>query len=51
MKLSISYGDFHCFELMGFAHVRFPPFDFSNHSFRKLTDEKHAFQKNILKPT
>ena len=40
VKLLISDKDFHCFEPMGFAHVRFFPFDFSKKSFKKLTCEK-----------
>ena len=28
-------NDFHCHELIGFAHVRFSPFDFSKKSFKK----------------
>ena len=42
VKLSISYKDFHCFELMGFAHVRFLPFKFSKKSLNKLTCEKNT---------
>ena len=45
VKLSISYKDFHCFELMGFAHARFLSFDFSKKSIEKLTCEKITFQK------
>ena len=44
LKVSISYKDFNCFEPMGFAHVHFFPFDFSNHSFKKLTSEKRHFR-------
>ena len=40
VKLSILYRDFHCFEPMGFAHVRFFLFDFSKKSLNKLTCEK-----------
>ena len=51
VKLSISYKDFHCFEPMGFAHVRFS----SNFLFQKTQKntltKKTTFQKNLLKPT
>ena len=49
VKLSISYKDFHCFELMGFAHVRFLPFKFSNKSLKKLTCEKTRISENPIK--
>ena len=49
VKLSISYKDFHCFELMGFAHVRFSPFDFSKKSFKKLTCEKTRISEKPIK--
>ena len=49
VELSISYKDFHCFELMGFAHVRFSPFDFSKKSFKKLTCEKTRISKKPIK--
>ena len=45
VKLSISYKDFHCFELMGFAHIRFSLFDVSKKSFKKLTCEKTRFSE------
>ena len=32
---SLLYKDFHCFELMGFAYVRFSPFNFSKKSLKK----------------
>ena len=51
VKLSISYKDFHCFELMGFAHVRFLPFKFLKKSKKNKHAKKHAFQKTVLKPT
>ena len=41
VKLSLSYNDFHCFQLMGFAHVRFSLFDSPKKSFKKLTCEKN----------
>ena len=50
VKLSISYKDFHCFELMGFAHIRFSPFDVSKKSFKKLTSEKTRISENHIKP-
>ena len=49
VKLSISYGDFHCFELMGFAQVRFLPPDFSKKTLKKLTCEKTHISVNPIK--
>ena len=37
VKLSIAYKDFHCFEPMGFAHVRFLPFTVS----KKIVKQTH----------
>ena len=42
VKLSISYKDFHCFEPMGFAHVRFFPFDFSKKSLKNTHLRKNT---------
>ena len=49
VKLSISYKDFHCFELMGFAHVRFVPFQLSKKSKKKQTCEKTRISENTVK--
>ena len=49
VKLSISYKAFHCFEPMGFAHVRFFPSDFSKKSLKKLTCEKTRISENHIK--
>ena len=49
VKLSISYKDFHCFQVMGFAHLRFLPFNFSKKSVKKLTCEKTRISENLIK--
>ena len=49
VKISISYKDFHCFELMGFAHVRFLPFAFSKKLLKKLTCDKTRISENLIK--
>ena len=49
VKLSISYKDVHCFEPMGFAHVRFLPFDLSKKSLKKITCEKTRISENPIK--
>ena len=49
VKLSISYKDFHCFELMGFAHVRFSPFDLFKEIVQKLTCDKTRISEKTIK--
>ena len=49
VKLSISYKDFHCFQLMGFAHLHFSPFNFSKKLVKKLTCEKTRISENPIK--
>ena len=53
VKLSISHKDFHCFEPMGFSHVRVSSNFFSPKTQKKHTREKTYFseKKNLLKPT
>ena len=50
-KLSISYKIFNCFELMGFAHVRFFPSIFSKNRSKNASSKTHVFQKTLLKST
>ena len=50
VKLSISHKDYNCFEPMGFAHVRFSPFDSSDNSFKNLTCAKTRISENPIKP-
>ena len=48
-KLSLSYEDFHCFELMGGTHVRFPPFNFSKKSLKKRICKNTRISENLIK--
>ena len=48
-KLSLSCKDINCFELMGFAHVRFSPFNFSKESLKKRICKNTRISENLSK--
>ena len=48
-ELSLSYGDFQCFELMGFAHVRFSALNFPKKSLKKRICENTRISDNHIK--
>ena len=46
---SLSYKDFHCFELMGFAHVRFSALNFPKKSLKTHICENTRISENRIK--